>query len=169
MKQLKLIILLCTAITLSNSCTKEGQTGPAGPAGSSNFNITQVTCDVAGWSPNASPGYGNWYGWYAATPVSVTTTDICNIYVSQDKVNFSPLPYSNYFDKGDEFNFYFSTGNQLILTYYDPTKTTLAINEPLYFNIAVITPALIKKYPNTNWNDFNQVRSIAAIQNNLKN
>jgi hypothetical protein len=170
MKTLKTTILILGIAMLFNSCAKDGAAGSTGPAGaagangSSGLKITSYTVTVADWTLQS----GTNDVWNYNTTVTVPATDMVNVYYSYDNVTFRQLNYSGVFVNGDLTLYTFTATTPLQITYYNqPTK--VAATATLYYNVAVVPPAVITQHPTTNWSDYNQVKSILEEQKASQN
>jgi hypothetical protein len=161
MKTIKFLSIISAVAVFFSSCSKgdTGATGPQGPAGangSSNVTVTTITVSPGSWNVSNS------YNWYYNTTVSIPTTDVCNVYVSSNGSNFTPLPLNSVYYESDELNFNYQTGYNIQLTYYNPSE--VALTGTLYYNIADIPPAALNAHPTTNWQNWNEVAALPEVQ-----
>ena len=143
-----------------SSCTKDGATGPTGPQGpAGNANVQQYTYIITSgsWSKVSATQ------WSYNTTLGVPTTDVADVYFSENGASFLPLPYGSLFSSGDNLTFGYQTGAGLTLFYTNPSS--VAPPSTIYANVFVVPPAVMKQHPNTNWNDYNQVSAIMNDKN----
>jgi hypothetical protein len=171
MKTLRVFSFVAAFAFLFSGCSgPAGPEGPAGPAGNdganglngvANINIAQV--DVTSWTPVAS--------YFAATITDGAISDPANmtvqVFFSQSSITgpWQALPGNNLWNNGDQLTYGWTT-NTVTIFYDWNTLTNVPLN--VYFNIAVIPPAVMKQHPGFNWKDGNAVLQLpemkAAIQ-----
>lgn len=142
------------------SCSKDGATGPQGPAGTngtSGLTVTNIAVTPGDWSVSSSTL------WYYNASFGVNTTDACIVYFSTNNSTFFGMPTSNVFYSGDELVYDYATGKDVQIDYSNSGGEAIA--STLYFNVIDVPPAINVKYPNTNWNDYTQVKAIIDLEN----
>jgi hypothetical protein len=154
------ILLLTVGIILSvTSCSKDTST-----SGNANLNTYTYNVNPNGWSVEA--GVQNSF-YTTINGTATNTNDVVIVYIKlpQDPSgSWRALPTSNVIKIGDMMSYVFDYGGVLI-NYYDST----AITQSVVFEVAVISPAIIRQNPNTNWNDYSKVKAIISNQNINKN
>jgi hypothetical protein len=169
MKTLKLLSLVAGFAFLFSGCGgPEGPAGPAGPTGAqgnnglngvANINIQVV--DVTSWTLNASPTY--YYASFTDGAITDPTNETVQVFFSAAGSNgpWQALPANNVFNSTDQITYSWTTNT--VTFFYDYTSLT---NVPLnvYFNVAVIPPAVMKRHPNTNWKDGNAVLQLPEME-----
>ena len=137
-----------------------GAPGPQGPAGSVSISEGSITAQSGDWTQATSDIY---YINYTDDAITDPTTDIVECFVNRP---FGPspnswfaLPATNFDSDGDAVNFSFT--NNTITFFYDFTS---APGDEFIFNVVVIPPSIAKKYPKTNWKDYNAVNALLQMQ-----
>jgi hypothetical protein len=149
MKALRFFILV-TVIVFAG-CT--GPQGPAGQNGVANITVSVVGVSLSAWTSNVT--------YYEASTNAITIEQVNNdVAVSFSTSSIGPwqgMPLSNVFISGDQLAYSWTTNN--IAFFYDYTSLSNMPNT-IYFNVSVIPLAIIKKYPNVNFKDANQVMQL---------
>ena len=154
------------------SCSKDGVAGPSGPTGANGINGTNGingNANVVGSAPFAtvSTNWGSSAGgavWTATlsgqTSITQSVVDrgivsVFRKYTSNGITEWSPLP-----DTNTNINISFNYGLGYI-TFYAQSTNAVAIANPgiITFRYVVITPTNKMANPNTDWNDYKQVKS----------
>lgn len=165
---LKFITILLLSL-LINSCQKStagpkgdtGATGAQGPAGTpgtagnANLQVQTFTTTSSSWTSY------NWPYEYIETVLTVpaiTSTVVLNgdvrVYVLESaSSSWIAMPYSFL---AYQYTYKYKAG-QVIINYTMYNGNTPVNPGAQQFKVVVIPPALIKKYPNVNWNDLNEV------------
>lgn len=163
----KVFTLSLLILSLGLLGCKKGDTGPIGPIGptgqagtngSSNVTIKHFSISPGSWSTQGSSLM------YYNSSVSVPTTDVCMVYFSTDNSSFLPLPFSSYFNNGDNLGFNYETGYGIQVLYYDPNGVSGNITQTLYFNVADIPLAQIKADPNVNLKSYTAVKKAFNLE-----
>jgi hypothetical protein len=159
----KLFLAVAALAVIFNSCTKEGPAGPQGPAGTNgnaNVNVTIYTIYSNSW---ISDGNGGWY--VNLTPSFDPTQGAVSILFSPDDVNWYGLPYVGHTVGDVDVNYIVTSYNIEIL--YQPQTGYTSIAEPTvntYAQVSLVPPAIMVKYPNTNWTNATEVAQLPEIQ-----
>lgn len=137
MKQLKSTVLwlaVASVVSLCNSCAKDGDTGPQGPAGNANVLITKDTILTTQW---LSGGSGAWYQLIQVPVLTDPDNDIVIVDVSrQNNNNWLTLPYQGYMFHANDYTWYNYNNGTVSINY----NGSSAPNTQLYIKIAVIPP-----------------------------
>lgn len=169
----KTAVVLLTAI-MTISCSKDGAngangaTGPAGPAGANGTNGTNGNANVIG-SNTFTFSTSNWtsqsggvYWTSGITGATIITQNIVDkgivsvfrMYTSGGQTAWAPLPDTNI---NQNLSFVYSVGKiDLIMQ----NTNGVAISNPgaMTLRYVVISPSNKAANPNTNWNDYEQVK-----------
>lgn len=182
---LKVAVVLLTAV-MTMSCSKDGAMGPqgnAGPQGIAGTNGTNGANGTNGINGNAnvlgsdpfSTTTSNWTSYSGGTFWTANLTGASSItqnivdkgivmvfrkYTSNGATEWSPLP-----DTIGNVNISFNYGLGYITFYAQSTNFT-AITNPgaITFRYVVISPSNRMANPNTDWNDYNQVKAVLHLQ-----
>ena len=170
MKTLRVLSFAALLALVFTGCSgPEGPQGPAGTPGSNGLNgvanITISVYDIQSWLFNASPAY--YYN--SATDGAITdpTAETVQVFFSANSANgpWQAVPANNVFNAGDQITYSWTTNT--ISFFYDFSSLS-NVPADVYFNVAVIPPAVMKKHPGFNWKDGNAVLQLpemkAAIQ-----
>lgn len=162
---MKNILVLLTAITLFSSCGKDGATGPQGPQGiPGSSNVSSFIYDVSSWVYNSTVPEFN-----TNLPVPEITSDVINggtVQVFEGNASsgssiWYSMPYSY---TGIEHSYSISLGNvEVEFTRSDGTVPTTP--GAYQFKVVVIPPAIVKKHPNTNWNNYKELMNALGQEN----
>jgi hypothetical protein len=169
----KSAVVLLTAI-MTISCSKDGATGPAGATGAAGTNGINGNANVLGSTPFSTVST-NWTSlnsgtlWTAnltgATSITQNVVDkgivsVFRKYTANGVTEWSPLP-----DTNANVNISFNYGLGYI-TFYTQSTDFAAIPNPgaITFRYVVITPSNKMANPNTNWNDYEQVKEVLHLQ-----
>ncbi|MGP8213973.1 MAG: hypothetical protein ACLQQ4_00275 [Bacteroidia bacterium] len=169
MKKIKLlnVIIAIGIATALFSC--KGDTGPQGPAGSSgsvNVTVTAFTVPQSGWVPNATYPWEIDYS-LSTAGITINVSGSVECFYSPDSANFTQLPWitdgtAPYYEQSWEYN----VDGNISFRWYNVTSNTTPPT-PLgnsYFKVVSIPPAVIKQHPNTNWNNWNEVKAVIEEQ-----
>ena len=164
MKTLRLLSIVAGFAFLFSGCA--GPEGPQGPAGNdglngsngvANISIGQV--DVQSWSSVASYFQATYTDGAINDPTNLTV----QVFFSVNGFNgpWQALPGNNLWNTGDQLTYGWTTNT--VTFFYD--YSSLA-NVPLdvYFNVAVIPPAVMKQHPGFNWKDGNAVLQLPEMK-----
>lgn len=155
------------------SCSKDGVIGATGPAGSNGTNGINGNANVVGSAPFATAAT-NWSSaaggalWTAtlsgqtAITQSVVDKGIVSVfrrYTANGVAEWSPLP-----DTNTNINISFNYGLGYI-TFFAQSTNAVAIPNPgsITFRYVVITPTNKTANPNTNWNNYEEVKSALKL------
>lgn len=165
MKTLKVLSFAAGIALMLSGCT--GPTGPQGAPGANganglngvaNINIQEFSVGSGSWSFNASPAY-----YYANTGEGAITdpnTEAVSVTFSLGANGpWQALPANNVLNSGDQITYSWST--DLISFLYDFTS---APGVTIYFNVAVIPPAIMKRHPGMNWKDSKAVFALPEVE-----
>ena len=166
------VVLLTTIMTIS--CSKDGATGPSGATGANGINGTNGNANVVGSLPfsTASTNWSSASGgalWTAnltgqtAITQSVVDKGIVSVfrkYTSGGVTEWSPLP-----DTNTNINISFNYGVGYI-TFYVQSTNAVVISNPgiITFRYVIITPSNKAANPNTNWNDYEEVKEALHLK-----
>jgi hypothetical protein len=163
--------LVLVIALLAMSCSKDGSDGATGATGATGANGTNGingNANVLGSTP-FSTASTNWTSqnsgtlWTAnltgATSITQSVVDrgivsVFRKYTTNGITEWSPLP-----DTNTNINISFNYGLGYI-TFYTQSTNAVAIANPgaITFRYVVITPSNKMANPNTNWNDYQQVK-----------
>jgi hypothetical protein len=147
----KMIITAAVAL-LFTACTKQGATGPQGPTGNANVQMTSYTANFS--------KVNSVYNATVSIPSVNYATDVVMVYILTASSG-TALPVSNYYSSGDEFNYTVVSG-AVDINYYEGSTNHIEGSD--VFNIAVIPVQAIKAHPGTNWNNLNEVLQLPGIK-----
>jgi len=165
----KSAVVLLTAI-MTISCSKDGATGPAGATGAAgtngingNANVvgsTTVSVPPSNWTNNSnSTSWSTTLTWQAITQAIVDKGSVSVFF--QLGTEWVALPYSNpqnhYFT-----NYGFALG-MVEINISTETGYTLTSPGSNIFRVVAISASNKAANPNTNWNDYNQVKKALNI------
>jgi hypothetical protein len=156
---LKAVAVPAIAAFLFVGCT--GPAGPEGPQGNNGVSDISVTTfsintTLSAWN-GSSP---NFYLNLTAAQITSDATDLVMVYFVSNTGDYEPLPCSPGIVANDALSYTFNTG-VLNLYYYDPSGTP---SGTWVFNMIVVPPSVQKKHPNTNWNNYTEVKAIMDMQ-----
>jgi hypothetical protein len=160
--------LVLVIALLAMSCSKDGSDGAKGGTGANGTNGINGNANVLGSTP-FSTASTNWTSqnsgtlWTAnltgATSITQSVVDrgivsVFRKYTTNGITEWSPLP-----DTNTNINISFNYGLGYI-TFYTQSTNAVAIANPgvITFRYVVITPSNKMANPNTNWNDYQQVK-----------
>jgi len=171
MKTIKFLTIIAVIAVIFNSCSK-GDTGTAGPTGATgaqgNANVSGSAYNVTSWGW-LSPIY------YATFNVSNLTSDIQNqgsvaVYVSIDAgTTWNSIP-ATYVGSVENAFWSFATQTGIVQVNFewndmgedgDPNSTYATTIE---IKVVCIAPAMIVKYPNTNWKNLAEVSALPEVK-----
>jgi hypothetical protein len=169
--------LFLVVTLLAMSCSKDGAIGPAGASGANGINGTNGingNANVVGSAPfsTVSTNWGSLSGgalWTATLSGQTTITQsvvdrgvvsVFRKYTSGGVTEWSPLP-----DTNTNINISFNYGLGYI-TFFTQSTNAVAIANPgaITFRYVVITPSNKMANPNTDWNDYNQVKQALHLE-----
>ncbi len=163
----KTAVVLLTAI-MTISCSKDGATGATGPAGANGTNGTNGNANVIG-TADFTEVPTDWITDPSNTKyVNLTLNSITQNIVDKGIVMVYKKSGSNYYAlprslNGIEYNFNFGLNFiQILLSYSDSSSFT--INSNIIFRVVVISPSNKATNPNTNWNDYEQVKEALHLK-----
>jgi hypothetical protein len=167
---LKTGLVLVVAL-LAISCSKDGETGPAGPAGANGidgnanvFGSTAFTTASTNWASQSSGTFwtANLTGVTSITQ-NVVDRGIVSVfrkYTANGATEWSPLP-----DTNGNVNISFNYGLGYITLFTQSTNFAVVPNPGVItFRYVVITPSNKLANPNTDWNDYNQVKEALNLK-----
>ena len=173
---LKTGLVLVVAL-LAISCSKDGETGPAGPAGANGTNGTNGidgNANVYG-SNTVQFAASNWTSQFGGTWWTSSITNVSSItqtivdrgivlvfrkYTDNGQTVWAPLP-----DVNTNINLSYEFGVGTIYLIVQSTNA-VAISNPsaITLRYVVISPSNKMANPNTDWNDYNQVKEALHLQ-----
>lgn len=170
----KTAVILLTAI-MTISCSKDGAAGPAGANGTNGTNGTNGNANVIGsntftfsstnWT-SISGGTAWTSGITGATPITQNIVDkgivsVFRMYTSGGLTVWAPLPDTNV-NKNLTYDYGVGTINLLM-----QSTNGVAISNPgaMTLRYVVISPSNIMENPDTDWNNYNQVKEALHLQN----
>ena len=188
-KQIGLMVLMGISTVMINGCTKDGATGPAGANGISGTNGTQGTAGTNGTNgtqgtagTNGTNGTNGSIGatgnanvqvinftvstwtlngqtWSYTYPSTINGNGAVMVYINNSGVYWA-LPFTT---QDIELSFQAST-SQLAIFVLSASGTT-AISNPgtMAFKAVTIPPAMKVLHPNTNWQNYSEVKSILNL------
>jgi len=158
------LILISGFIISFFSCTKKGEEGAPGKDGSAN--VSARTFTVTTWSSNSS-------FWYKQLSVPEITADNINsaaimVYWGTVSNNWIALPYT-YVSSTNYFMGFLSAVNLIEVQWtYNGlgigNSPNSELGNPVMIKVVVIPPALIKKNPDLDLSNYNEVRKTFKIQ-----
>jgi hypothetical protein len=173
MKILRILSFAAGMAFLLSGCT--GAVGPAGPQGDpgingtngtngangangvANINITIIDVFSSSWTTASNYEYSA----NSDTAIHSNTNNVVIASVSGTSGTgpWQALPASDVFapSGGDQLNFNWQAGQ---ITFYYEYSTFAYVPYHIWVNVAVIPPAVYKKYPNVNFKDANQVMQL---------
>ncbi len=172
-----LFISSALCIGLFASCAKQGPAGDIGPQGPQgplgNANV-QPVFDSTNSSSNWNYITGNyWYVSFAnqyLTSSFIKSGGIAEVFMSTDNGKvWSNLPTTYYADTVHNAQMTYTTSANTVTLYFtwndtkqhtDPVTT---YGGTCIFNVVCITPAVMKKYPGTNWSNYQSVSIIPEL------
>ena len=166
---LKTAMVLAIAL-FAISCSKEGATGATGANGTSgidgNANVLgSLPFSTASTNWASSSGGAIWTANVGATAITQSIVDrgivsVFRKYTSNGAAEWSPLPDTNI-----NINISFDYGVGYIKLFTQSTNA-VAITNPgvLTFRYVIISPANRMANPNTNWQDYNQVKKALFLK-----
>jgi hypothetical protein len=160
---LKITTVLLASILFFTACKKsagpKGDTGAAGaqgPAGNNNITVQTFTTATSDWTTYSWP-----YNYVEAvltvpaiTSTVVSSGDVHVYMLDATGTMWMGMPYSYI---SNQYNYKYKAG-QVILDLTLSNNTAPMNPGTQQFKVVVIPPALIKKYPNVNWNDYNSLQ-----------
>lgn len=178
----KLLIVLPLVIAVFYACSKDqGATGPQGPQGNTgatgNANVKNVMDSV-----NSSAGWtfaGNlWYAFFPnpyLTSSFISSGGFTEVFYTTDKgATWTALPstYINATNSAQWTYSYTATSSGMGVYIYFMWNDQLQHTDPYVtyssstacFNVVCITPSLLVKYPETNWNNYISLQSIPELE-----
>ena len=156
------VILLTTIMTIS--CSKDGATGPAGANGNANvLGSNSFTTTSTNWTSS-----GGGVFWTAnltgATSISQSVVDrgivsVFRMYTINGVTQWSPLPDTNI---NQNLSFSYGVGT---ISFLMQSTNAVAIANPgaITLRYVVISPSNKIANPNTDWNDYNQVKAVLHL------
>lgn len=155
-----------------SSCVK-GDKGPKGDTGTPGTNgvanITSFTLNAPsgswthiGTAGQVGDGYTVSYSVPALTAQIISDGAVMCYYVSGNTIGALPWTYSVYQNISSTLYFEASPGTVKIIT-SDSDFFTLAPTTNMLFKLVIIPPALIKKNPDVDLNDYNKVKTAFQI------
>ncbi len=179
---LKTGLVLVVAL-LAISCSKDGETGPAGPAGANGINGTNGTNGTNGIDGNANVFGSNTFlfatsNWTSQAGGTSWTSSIINVssitqtivdrgivlvfrkYNEPGQTVWAPLPDTN---TNINLSYEFGVGTIYLLV---QSTNAVAISNPgaITLRYVVISPSNKLANPNTDWNDYNQVKEALHLK-----
>jgi hypothetical protein len=163
MKKLHFLSIATGVALLFTSCVgPEGPEGPEGPSGVANINISIYDIANSYWTSQ---------GTYFSAPVTDNAVAATNNEVS---VAFSTngsdgpwqgMPTKSVFNSGDQLTFAWTSSQ---VTFFYDNATLNGVPSDVWFNVAVIPPAIYKKYPNVNFKDVSQLAQLSEWKAAMK-
>ena len=167
------VVVLIAILTIS--CSKDGATGPAGANGVAGINGANGNANVVGsntftfstsnWTSQAGGVYWT-SGITGATPITQNIVDkgivsVFRMYTESGQTVWSPLP-----DTNTNKNLSFEYGVGAIYLIMQSTNGVVISNPgAMTLRYVVITPSNKMANPNTDWNDYDQVKEVLHLQN----
>lgn len=156
-------MLFFLMVIVINGC-KKGETGPAGKDGS--VNVKAHTFSVPTWTNNGTL-------WFNEFPVPELTSDNINsaaiqVYWGTTSNNWIALPYT-FVSSTDYFMGYLTQiGNVEVRWTYNGigvgSDPNTELGGTVQIKVVVIPPAMVKKNPNVNMNNYNEVKSAYGLK-----
>lgn len=147
------------------SCSKDGVAGPAGPAGTNGINGTNGTngnanvigtntVTISSWTSLASGSL--WYTSLSATGITQSIVDrgMVSVFIQISSGSWTAMPYTI-----GNTSWFYDFGVGFINIYKTNTNAAVIANPGLQtFRVVIISPSNKMANPNTDWNDYNQVK-----------
>ncbi len=163
---LKVAVVLLTAV-VTMSCSKDGVMGPQGPAGldgtNGNANVigtNTITTTSSDWTSYS--GGGLWQISFSAASISQSVVDrgIVSVFKSNSAGAWTAMPYTIV---NQSWTFTFGVGFVNIAV---ANTSSGSITNPgsQTFRVVIISPSNRMANPNTDWNDYNQVKAVLHLQ-----
>ena len=157
----KLAALVIACGLIFSSCSKDGATGPQGPAGTNgaaNISVKNVYATPNNW---VADGNGGWYNVVTnssfGTGIDLTKGSV-SLFLSNDNTNWQALPFVGYMNGQADVNYTFNATT--ITVFYDAQTGVASIAQPsidTYFKAVIIPPAMVK--PNVNPHNYAEVKA----------
>ena len=172
----KTAIVLLTAI-MTISCSKDGATGPVGAngiAGTNGINGTNGTngtngnanvigtntLTVTSWTSNSNGGL--WSTSLSASGITQSIVDkgIVSVFIGDSSGSWTAMPYTL-----GNASWFYSFGVGFINIYKTNTNLAVIANPGSQtFRVVIISASNKAANPNTNWNNYDQVKEVLHIQ-----
>lgn len=164
---------MVVALTLALASCKKGDTGPKGDTGApgsngvANISSFTLSAPAGSWTHigtagQAGDGYTVSYSVPALTSQIISGGAVMCYYVSGNTIGALPWTYSVYQNISSTLYFEASPGTVKIIT-SDSDFFTLAPTTNMLFKLVIIPPALIKKNPDVDLKDYNNVKKTFKI------
>lgn len=171
MKKVKTLLLSTILVVMFNGCAKDGETGPAGPAGkdgnsnvhSQTFNINPSQWYHVGVNGQAGDGY------QTDETCSLITTDILNsgavlVYYSTNNSLWNSLPLTVPYSGFSQSILVQYSLNQISFIVADSDNNTVQPAVVIYFKVVVMSSTQKVSNPNINWNNYNEVQAVFNLK-----
>ena len=165
--------LVLLVALLSISCSKDGETGPAGPAGANGINGTNgingnanvlsstvFTTTASNWTTDT--GGIVWTATLTgATEITQNIVDrgIVSVFILTGS-QWSPLPFT-FFNQNMSYSFGVGT---IEFVAYGTDYAVIPNPSNVTMRFVVISPSNRLSHPNTDWNDYNQVKEALHLK-----
>ena len=162
---LKTGLFLVVAL-LAISCSKDGETGPAGPAGANgtNGNANVIGTNTITTTSSYWTSYEGGIMWYTSLQAqgitqSIVDKGIVSVFRS-NTAGWDAMPSTFGFQS---WTYSFGVGFVNIYTTYT-NLITFPNPDIQTFRVVIISPSNRLSHPNTDWNDYNQVKEALHLR-----
>jgi len=162
---IKTTALSMMIIATLGSC-KKGDTGAAGVDGNANVNSVTWTINTTDWQWDGTSKLN-----YVTIPDPEITSDIVStgtvsvfITANPANTNWNALPLTLWSNPSYNYGFVYSY-NQLQITFSNTNLASATPNATIYAKIVAISASNLRKHPNTDWHNYEQVK--ATLGNEL--
>ena len=171
-KKLKIIAATLLLITTFASC-KKGDTGAAGTNGTNgvdgnaNVHAAILTVNGSDWTYSSAKWEYTVNFNYGAITQDIIDNGTVSVFKSDAAATvFQAIPATYYFNstQSESFQYKYGLGGGQILIDLSSSSFTLTLST-MYFKIVAIGGSQRKAHPNTDWNNYEQVK--AALGNEL--
>ena len=169
-KTIKITAACFMLIATLGSCTKKGDTGATGAAGTNGTNGTNGNANVVAGTATLTASNWSWDAtsklYYCDITDNSITSDIVNsgvvlVYIqAQGSNGWNAIPTAIAVSNSESlyFNFNYEINNVEVSLQFSDQSTAASI-ATYNFKIICISSAQRQSHPNTNWHDYNQVKS----------
>ena len=160
MKNLFKKIAILSIAMMVFGCSKDGATGATGATGNANVvGTNSITTTSSSWT--SSSGGSLWQASFSAAGITQSVVDrgVISVFKSDSAGSWTALPYTFGYES---WTYYFGVGFVGI----NRTNTTLSsIANPASqtFRVVIVSPSSRMAHPNTNWNNYDEVKGVLKL------
>lgn len=148
-----MLIVLSASVFMLSGCAKDGAVGATGKTGNANVIANVYTSLFSDYVFNS--GFTGWQHANYPVPSITTLASGVMVYVREGGGQTrEALPTQALFVGGDFMAYQYSLG-QIQFQYLSPSNSAPST---FSFEVIVIPPAIKAAHPNTNWNNYNEVK-----------